>query len=97
MIDEAEIVIKRHGSPYNALIDVESKNSILLNLLQIGEKLNKLSSEQLREKLPVKETYSLRNKITHDYGGIDLPTVEYILNEELKLLKSQINEILIQL
>jgi hypothetical protein len=42
MIDEAEKVIERYGSAYSALNDFEGKNAILLNLLQIGEKINKI-------------------------------------------------------
>jgi uncharacterized protein with HEPN domain len=90
MIDEAEKVIERYGSAYLALNDFEGKNAILLNLLQIGEKLNKIESQEIRELLPISEAYSIRNRITHDYDGIDLEIVEYILNKEFPLLKQKI-------
>ena len=94
MIDEAERVIERHKTSYLALSDFEGRNSILLNLLQIGEKLNRIESFELREKLPIEETYSIRNRITHDYGGVDLEIVEDILNEELPLLKQKIIDLI---
>ncbi|MCX6146008.1 MAG: DUF86 domain-containing protein [Candidatus Kapabacteria bacterium] len=95
MISEAEIVVERHGSAYLTLNDIEGKNSILLNILQIGEKLNKIESKEIRNILPISEAYSIRNRITHDYDGIDLEIVEEILIEEFPLLKQNINNLLV--
>lgn len=94
MIKEAETVVGRRGSAYEALNDFESKNSILLNLLQIGESLNRVKSNIIKDILPIKETYSVRNRITRDYGGIDLEIVEAIVNEELPQLRRKIENIL---
>lgn len=94
MIKEAENVIERHGSAYRALNDFEGKNAILFNLLQIGEKLNKIHSPHIRALLPINEAYSIRNRITHDYDGIDLIIVEEVLNEEFPTLKKTILEII---
>jgi uncharacterized protein with HEPN domain len=94
MIDEAERVIERYGGAFLALSDFEGKNSILLNLLQIGEKLNKIQSETIRELLPISETYSIRNRITHDYGGIDLDIIENILIEDFPFLKRKIIDLI---
>lgn len=70
MIVEAEKVVTRHGSASKALLDFEGKNAILLNLIQIGEKLKKIDYSELQEVLPVKETYSVRNRITHDMAEL---------------------------
>lgn len=94
MIDEAERVVERYGSAYKALNDFEGKNAILLNLLQIGEKLNKIESKELRDLLPISETYSIRNRITHDYGGIDLEIVECVLNDEFPVLKQKLLDLI---
>ena len=94
MISEAEEVVKRHGSAYDAVLDTEGRNAILLNLLQIGEKLNKIESDELRAKLPVKESYSVRNRITHDYGGIDLEIIESIIIYEFPEFKKTISGLL---
>lgn len=94
MIDEAEKVVIRHNGVYKALNDFEGKNAILLNIIQIGEKLNKIKSEELKSILPIKEAYSIRNRITHDYDGINLIIVEQIVAEELPLLKNTIINIL---
>jgi uncharacterized protein with HEPN domain len=40
--------------------------------------------------LPINELYSIRNRITHDYGGIDLEIIEDILNDEFRSLKQMI-------
>ena len=95
MIDEAERVMERYGSARLALSDFEGKNAILLNLLQIGEKLNKIESFALREMLPINESYSIRNRITHDYGGIDLEIVESILIDDFPLLKQKIEDLIV--
>ena len=94
MIDEIERVIERYGSANLALSDFEGKNQILFNLLQLGEKLNKIESLEIRELLPINETYSIRNRITHDYDGIDLEIVEDILNNEIPSLKQKIIDLL---
>ena len=94
MIDEAERVIQRYGTASSALNDFEGKNAILLNLLQIGEKLNKIESLEIRAMLPIDEAYSVRNRITHDYDGIDLEIVEEILVGELPIIKKIIIELL---
>ena len=97
MIDEAEKVVTRYGSAFQALNDFEGRNAILFNLLQIGEKLNKIHSAHLRDLLPINEAYSIRNRITHDYDGIDLIIVEDILNEEFPILRKSIQEELLKL
>ncbi len=94
MIDEAEKVVAKIGSAFETLNQFDSKNSILFNLLQIGEKLQKIETPEIRDILPIKETYSIRNRITHDYDGIDLMIVEEILIDELPLLKKTILDIL---
>jgi hypothetical protein len=47
MIEEAEVVIRRYGDAASALSDIEGKNAILFNHLQIGEKLNKIKSIEI--------------------------------------------------
>jgi uncharacterized protein with HEPN domain len=94
MIAEIEYVTEKHKGTSSALNDIEGRNAILMNLLQIGEKLNKITDETIRSLLPVKEAYSVRNRITHDYGGIAPEILEYIINNELPELKKKINGIL---
>ena len=94
MINEDERVIERYGSAYLALNDFEAKNVILFTLIQIGEKLNKIKSQNFRKLLPIKEAYSIRYRISHDYDGIDLIIVEEILVDEFPKLKITILGIL---
>jgi uncharacterized protein with HEPN domain len=78
----------------NTLIDIKEKNAVLMNLLQIGEKLNKIIDPDIRNSLPVDEAYSVRHRIIHDYGGIDSEILEYIIDNELPELKNKINTII---
>ncbi len=48
MLDEVELLTQRYESTFNALLDFAGKNSILFNMLQIGEKLNKIQSIEIR-------------------------------------------------
>ncbi len=94
MIEDIEYAIEEAKSITNALEHRIYKSSILMSLLQIGENLNKISSEDLQKKLPVKGAYDVRNFIAHDYEGVDFGLIEKILRVEIPKLKKVIKEIL---
>ena len=72
-------------------------NATLMCLLQIGETLNKLHDNYpFLEKEDIKGAYDVRNFIAHDYMGVDLGLIEYILREKIPLLKQSIEKILEQ-
>ncbi len=84
---------------YDAFIN----NSILVeacvfNLSQIGELANKIDKEfeEKNSSIPWRVLYGLRNKIVHDYEGVNLVLIWDIvkedlpeLNEQLKILNKQ--------
>lgn len=64
-------------------------NASLLLLINIGEHANRLS-ENLRTKypdIPFKQMRGLRNRVAHDYTGIDYEMVFQIIKSDLNLLK----------
>jgi uncharacterized protein with HEPN domain len=69
---------------------------LLMCLLQIGEKLNQVKSEDIRSELPVTGAYSVRNFIAHDYGGVNLGLIESIVRKNIPELKATIGAILKQ-
>lgn len=69
------------------------KNSILVeacvfNLSQIGELAHKIDKdfEERSSNIPWRVMYGLRNKIVHDYEGVNLVLIWDILREDLPQL-----------
>lgn len=94
MIRITEEIISRHGSIDATIEDVEGQNTIMMCILQIGESLSKLQSLKLRNELPVKESYAVRNLVAHQYDSVDLTILADILENDLPDLKIRIDEIL---
>ena len=76
------------------------KNSILVeacvfNLSQIGELANKIDKdfEERNPSIPWRVMYGLRNKIVHDYEGVNLVLIWDIIKEDLPELNNQLEEL----
>jgi len=77
------------------LANHKSYNATLMCLLQIGETLNKLKlNYELLDKEDIKGAYNVRNFIAHDYMGVDLGLIEFILREKLPILRKTIESII---
>ena len=81
---------------YDAFIN----NSILVeacvfNLSQIGELANKIDKEfeESNPSIPWRVMYGLRNKIVHDYEGVNLVLIWDIVKEDLPELGAQLEEL----
>jgi uncharacterized protein with HEPN domain len=81
---------------YDAFIS----NSILVeacvfNLCQIGEFANKIDKEfeENNPSIPWHVMYGLRNKIVHDYEGVNLVLIWDIVKEDLPELNNQLKEL----
>ncbi len=75
-------------------------NSILVeacvfNLSQIGELANKIDKdfENNHSSIPWRVMYGLRNKIVHDYEGVNLVLIWDIVKEDLPELNTQLEEL----
>lgn len=68
----------------------------VFNLGQIGEYANKISDDfkACHPEIPWKNLYGLRNRIVHDYEGVNLVLIWDIISEDLAELKKQITNIL---
>lgn len=93
LIEDIESIIKRHNGIENSLLDFEGQHAILMCLMQIGENLNAIKTEDLREVLPISLAYKMRNVIAHHYDGIDIAKIEITINENIPELKQDINVI----
>lgn len=68
----------------------------VFNLSQIGELANKLDKEFIKnnEELPWFKMRGLRNRIVHDYEGINLKLIWEIIDNDIEILKNQITKII---
>jgi uncharacterized protein with HEPN domain len=64
-------------------------NASLLLLLNLGEQSGKLSADLKRKHtfLPFQEMRGLRNRIAHDYAGIDYEMVFDIIKERIPVFR----------
>ena len=81
--------------------DSFSGNSMLVeacvfNLSQIGELCHTMSSEftTAHPEVPWNETYGLRNRIVHNYEGVNLRLVWEIISEDLPELRTIMSELM---
>jgi uncharacterized protein with HEPN domain len=92
MIEDIEYIIQTNGSITGALSHRVSKPAILMSLLQIGEALNKIETDNEELKKAQKGAYDVRNFIAHDYEGVNLALVEHIIRNLLQPLKEMVKE-----
>ena len=61
----------------------------------IGELSNKIDDEfeKLYSNIPWRTMYGLRNKIVHDYEGVNLTLIWDIISDDLPELKNQLEEL----
>jgi len=92
MIEDIEYIVEQSNSITDALSDRIKKPAILMSLLQIGETLNKIQTNNPQLVQAQKGAYNVRNFIAHDYEGINLALIENIIRNLLKSLKDEIEQ-----
>lgn len=67
----------------------------VFNLSQIGELTNKLDKEYMNEysDIPWFKIKGLRNRIVHDYEGVNLKLIWEIIDRDIKILREQLLKI----
>ena len=64
--------------------------AILMHLTSIAEQFSKIKDENIISKFnsdDIKGAIDTRNFIAHDYEGINLPIIEFIIRDRLPVLK----------
>jgi uncharacterized protein with HEPN domain len=76
--------------------DKKTVAACAMNLLQIGELANKLDDTYMREHkdIPWRKIISVRNRIAHDYEGIDFGIVWEIVKDDLPVLLESLKRLL---
>jgi uncharacterized protein with HEPN domain len=80
------------------LTDLKTQDAVIRTLEIVGEATKRLSQE-VREQytgIPWKNMAGVRDKLIHDYFGINFDIVWQIVNDELPSVAVQIREILAQ-
>ena len=90
-IEEYTKELDRKAFSENELI----QDAVIRNIEIIGEATKKISSDlksQYRE-IPWKEMSGMRDKLIHDYFGVDVDVVWKTVKEDIPFLKSLIQDI----
>jgi len=95
-IDYIEQIVQNSGAIVKALEDsVTCRPAILMHLTAIAEQFNKLKKDHADDILSsfddndVKGMYDVRTYIAHDYEGVNLAIVEWIIRNGLPKFKNQ--------
>jgi len=85
-----------NASLVSFLKDEKSVDAVVRNLSVIGEAAGKIPAEfkSDNQEIAWKEIAGMRNKIIHDYFGVDLEILWKTINEDLPVLKKQIKKLL---
>ena len=79
----------------NFKIDDKTVDAVVRNLEIIGEAVRQIPSafKEKHSNVPWNQIAGLRNRIVHDYFGLDLEMIWHIVTSDLPELKNKIKEI----
>lgn len=75
--------------------DMKLVDACVFNLSQIGELCRSVEPAfaQAHSEIPWKELYGLRNRIVHDYEGVNLTLVWEIISEDIPVLRDNLQSL----
>ncbi len=75
--------------------DSKLAEACVFNLGQIGELANRVDDTfaKAHPEIPWRNIYGLRNRIIHDYEGVNFLLIWQIIRDDLPVLKEQLNRI----
>ena len=76
--------------------DIKTQDATIFNISQIGELVRNITDETINKykNIEWKMIKGLRNRIIHDYVGINLTNIWYVIQNDLPILKSELIKIL---
>lgn len=88
-----KVVAYCHGYDYEQFVkDEKTTEACVFNLSQLGELCRTLDDDFMKthSDIPWRAMYGLRNRIVHDYEGINLMLVWDVISEDLPELREQL-------
>lgn len=75
--------------------DIKLVEACVFNLSQLGElcRIVDPSFAQAHPQIPWREMYGLRNRIVHDYEGVNLQLVWEIISEDIPELRDELEKL----
>lgn len=75
--------------------DTKLVEACVFNLSQMGELANRVDDEFVKAHpdIPWHSLYGLRNRIVHDYEGVNLQLIWEIIDEDLTPLRAELSKI----
>lgn len=73
---DIEKIVAKHKTIDKTIDDLEGQYAVMMCLVQIGEHLGKIETEEIRILLPVREANDFRNIIVHNYDGLEFSMVK---------------------
>lgn len=94
-IEEIEKHIK-NMSERNFMDDIKTQDAVIRRIEIIGEATRNLpvGFKKKNPEVEWKEIASMRNKLIHEYFGVDLELVWFVVNSDILKLKEQIKNLL---
>lgn len=77
--------------------EITTRPAIMMHLTSIAEQFSKIKGSDILSNFDeddVKGAIDTRNFIAHDYEGINLPIIEFIIRERLPILQTEISKII---
>ena len=76
--------------------DEKTQDATIFNISQIGELIKNITNETKEKNSDIEWQMikGLRNRIIHDYSGINLTNIWYIINNDLKELRTKLENII---
>lgn len=84
------------GYSYNAFVaDTKLVEACVFNLSQMGELCKSVDADYALKhpQIPWNEMYGLRNRIVHDYEGVNMLLVWEIISEDIPVLSEALSEL----
>lgn len=95
-ISKIRLFTKSTPDPDTFFQDAKTFDAAMMNFIVIGEMADRISEEfkEINPQIDWKRIKGFRNLVAHDYFGIDAEEVLQIINNDLPILKDEIEKIL---